>query len=434
LTLLLEEWIADGGEKLTERYIGEAVGEPLTFEVHSQKWGYPKTRANLAHVRKQLKKFYETDGYRNQVIIKLNPGSYVPVIAPNPGSSSGPDLAPEVAGLVLRAKTALDTRSIRGAWRALQYYQKMPFSSGNPRHTANMAFIPVAAGSTVPGAMAAIRPLIEPARAQLRAVGVEPWEWTFADACTKACYEYRWHEALDLLGIAVTNSQGEASYFWWYTALLACCGRVAEAIDILDSGVRHFLRTSLAARADLAMLQIMEKRFEEAEEMLAGCADFVRPNNPTLVFHQALLMEAQDRLTEAVSPILNLVAAEDDAELSSLPVSEALERRDWHTYLNGMLALIFGRAGAKEEATRFLDILLSCKSRMPAASSVEIALAFVGLQRFDEATEWLSKAAFEESDPLCMWFHLFPPLRHLRDHRRFRELLKKLRLEVQRER
>ncbi len=84
LTLLVEEYLFDGGRQLTERYIGAAMGEPLTFEEHSGKWGHPKTRANLGHVRKHLRKYHETEGYRDRVIIKLNPGSYVPVIASNP--------------------------------------------------------------------------------------------------------------------------------------------------------------------------------------------------------------------------------------------------------------------------------------------------------------------------------------------------------------
>lgn len=365
LTLLVDEWLADGGKNLTERYIGEATGEPLTFEGHSSKWGYPKTRGNLGHVRSRLKKFHETAGYRDPVIIKLNPGSYIPVIARNPVSTLVPDLEPEVARLVLRAKTALDARTLRGAWRALQYYQQMPLSGGNPRHTANMVFIPMAAGPIIPGAVAAMRPLMAPASEQMRASGIEPWEWTFADACAKACFEYRWQEALDLMSVAVTNSQGEASYFWWYTALLACRGRVAEAIHILDSALRHFLRTNLAARCDLATLQIMAGQFEDAEEILAGCLDFAAPNNPAVAFHQAMLMEAQDRLREAAAPVMTLFAAQGNTGLSLEPVGAALERRDWHVVLNGMLALVMGRAGATDVATQFLDILLSASTECP---------------------------------------------------------------------
>jgi hypothetical protein len=90
--------------------------------------------------------------------------------------------------------------------------------------------------------------------------------------------------------------------------------------------------------------------------------------------------------------------------------------------------MIMGRVGAKSVASQMLDILLDCKARSPAASSVELALALIGLEKLDDAVKWLRKAAFEENDPFAMWFHIFPPLRHLHVHRGFRALLKDLRL------
>ena len=97
-----------------------------------------------------------------------------------------------------------------------------------------------------------------------------------------------------------------------------------------------------------------------------------------------------------------------------------------------MFALIAGRSGAVRAASEMRDILLESKAKRPAASSVEIALALIGAGEMDQATQWLSKAAFEESDPFTMWFHLFPPLRHLRGHKPYQELLKRLRLPFQR--
>jgi hypothetical protein len=65
LGFLVGEWLADGGARLTLNYIAETLGdEPLTFEEDSDRWGYPKTRANLAHVRNRVRKYFETDGYR----------------------------------------------------------------------------------------------------------------------------------------------------------------------------------------------------------------------------------------------------------------------------------------------------------------------------------------------------------------------------------
>jgi hypothetical protein len=97
-----------------------------------------------------------------------------------------------------------------------------------------------------------------------------------------------------------------------------------------------------------------------------------------------------------------------------------------------MLALISGRDKLIEYATASLDILLKRKARYRAESSFEIALAYIGLHQFDTAVSWLTKAAFEEDNPMAMWFHIFPPLRHLRGHRGFEELLARLNLRSRR--
>jgi tetratricopeptide (TPR) repeat protein len=434
LTLLVEEWIADGGKNLTLNYIGESLNdEPLTYEEDFQRWSYPKTRANLGHVRNRLRTHYETDGYRDPIIIKLNPGSYVPVIEQNTVSTSVTDLDPAVARLVLRAKTALDSRTLRGAWRALHYHGLIPIDLANSRQTANCIFIPLAAAAMIPSSTVAIRPLVDVVLKHFKESGTAPWEGIFAEACGAACYRHQWKKALELFSLAIQLSQGEAKYFWWYTALLASQGRAQEAIEILDGAVRHFSRTNIAVRADLSLLHIMVGNYDDAEETLLGCFDFAAADNPVVACHLAMLYERQDRLEDALKVLTPLFNNQHEG-LSSLPVGEALERRDLYIFLNGMLALVMGRAGATEPATQMRDILLECKAKRPAASSLEIALAHIGVGDFDGAIQSLNRAAFEESDPFAMWYYIFPPLRHLRGQAAFASLLKRLGLPRQRAR
>jgi tetratricopeptide (TPR) repeat protein len=432
LTFLVEEWLAGRSEKLTLEYIGESLkDEPLTFEDDSDRWGYPKTRANLAHVRNRLQSYYETKGYRDPVVVKLNLGSFAPVIASNAVIGNVPDLEPAVARLVLRAKTALDLRTLRGAWRALAYYTQIPLNLANSRQAANSVFIPMAAASIVPSATSAIRPLIDVAIAHIKQSGIEPWESMFTEACGKACYEHQWKESLDLFDLAIVASQGQARYYWWYTALLASLGKARQAIEILDRAVQHFCRTNIATRTDLALLQVMIGCYDEAEETLLGCLDFAALDNPVIVYSQAVLYEAQGRLEDAVRPLM-LIYSDVPQDLDTLSTDEALARRDLHALVNGMFVLVMGHLGATGIASRLLDTLLACKAKRSAASSLEIAVAFIGLRRHDEAVIWLNKAAFEEGDPFAMWFHIFPPLRHLHGHAGFRKLLAKLKLPSQR--
>jgi hypothetical protein len=97
-----------------------------------------------------------------------------------------------------------------------------------------------------------------------------------------------------------------------------------------------------------------------------------------------------------------------------------------------MLALVAGRSGAIGSTSEMLDILLACKAKRERASSVEIALALIGVGKLDDAVAWLNRAALEEDDSFTMWFHIFPPLRHLRKHRGFKDLLAKLNLPLNR--
>jgi tetratricopeptide (TPR) repeat protein len=428
LTFIVNEWIADGGSKLTLSYIGKSLkDEPLTYEA-DLKWSYPKTRANLAHVRNRLRRYYETDGYRDPVIIKLNAGSYVPDIGYNPVTTDIPELDPEVARLILRAKTAIDLRTVSAARRALKYYNLIPLSSTNARQIANLMFIPMAAAPILPSVLSAVEGAVETLIAEIKQLGTAPWESLFAEASATACFRHDWQKALDLFELSITASQGEARYFWWYTALLASVGRIEEAIAILDRAVSHFSRTNIAARTDLALLQIITGRFALAEEHLSTSLEFTTPDNPLIACHFAMLYEAQERLNEAVAPLMKLFDVQIRAMENSRDKAQAKEEIDGHVFLNGMFALIMGRAGALEAASQMYDILLSCKAKRPAASSVEIAFAAIGLGKFEEAVEWLAKAAFDDRDALTMWFHLLPPLRHLHGFEPYEDLLEKLHL------
>ena len=184
LDFILSEWQAGRGSKLTLHYIAETLKtEPLTFEEDSNRWGYPQTRGNLGTVRSRLRKYYETVGYRDQVIIKLNPGSYSPVVEYNPVSTSIPDVDPKIANLILRAKTALDLRTVRGARLASKYYVRIPVDKTNPRQMACSIFLPMVSGTILPRSILGIEPYVDQVLLRIKETGFEPWESIFAEGC-----------------------------------------------------------------------------------------------------------------------------------------------------------------------------------------------------------------------------------------------------------
>ena len=191
----------------------------------------------------------------------------------------------------------------------------------------------------------------------MKETGFEPWECIFAEACDMACYQHDWRKSLHLFELAIANSQGEATYYWWYTALLAAQGRLQEAITILDSAVRHFSRiTNIATRTDLALLQIIAGRFDDAEETLSASLDFTPARNPLIVSSFAILYEAQDRLADGVKPIVEWFQQAGQAGYSPLSADEFVRRRDGHFLLHGMLARTdCGPIGSDERCLRMRE-------------------------------------------------------------------------------
>jgi hypothetical protein len=161
LTLLVEQWLLDGGASLSEKFLGREMNEPAEFEGDSGSLGYPKIRANMRHVRKRLTVFYETIGYRDRVMIKVNPGSYVPEIEYNLRVTDLSEIGPVNERIFLRAKIAIDGRTWRGAYRALEYYFKLEYIPGNARQTSNIMFIPYAVAPIFPNVTKTFQPCLD---------------------------------------------------------------------------------------------------------------------------------------------------------------------------------------------------------------------------------------------------------------------------------
>jgi tetratricopeptide (TPR) repeat protein len=419
------------GARLTERTIGDGLkDEPLTPDKDTGVLGYPKTKSNLNHVRGRLMTYYaDPANSLDPVIIKMEKRCYVPVIAFNRNAFPAVEVEDAIRRLTLRAKTAIDFRTYGSAIRAIQYWAELiENSSDHYQRWANLTFIPFATAPLVAYASHAIMPFASGLIAHARRSGFNPWECVFVEGCISASRDHEWAQALKLFETAKEGSQRESLYFWWHTALLASMGRIHESIDILDGAVRHFSRTNVATRTDLAMLQIMSGRYADAEETLSSTVDFASADNPLIACSFAILYEAQDRLSDALAATREWTdKVKRLSDPANLPLKDAL-RVNWHGYLSGMLALIYGRSQEASEAPHLLAGLLGRKAKYQAQSCIEIGIAHIGLKNYGDAVTWLTKAAFEEEDPIAMWYHIFPPLRHLRGHPGFQNLLAKLHL------
>ena len=433
-TLLIENWALDGGIKLVEEFIGpNCVGEAVENENQEgepAKYGCPRTRAHLSTLRAKLAAYYETDGYCDPVIIKLNVGAYKPAIGYNPVTDMT-DIDRRSELILFRAKSFIDTRNNYGARRAIDQLSSLDSESSHARILANMAFIPYAAAAIIQYFALSYRMRAEHYIARVRATGFEPWECTFADGCLHASRNHDWSKALALFRTSAETSQGQSIYFWWHTALLASTGYLPEAIHILDSAVRHFLRDSVSCRSDLAILLTMAQRYRDASEMLALTYDISSLDRPAFARANAILFEAAGGPDDCamflrayhptIKPLLEW----------PLPVDPDEYSKRWDFILMGVIALMCGHLGRTENAEGIFGNHLYVRQRVPI-SGLAMALPLIGLGRYDEAVNWLEIAAHED-DPYVMWFHIFPPLRHLAGHHGYRKLLKNLNLRLHRD-
>jgi tetratricopeptide (TPR) repeat protein len=313
----------------------------------------------------------------------------------------------------------------------MDYWEQLvKLPSRHPRILSNSLFLLFVAAPVLPKALRdagedvedAIR-MIRRAGFEIDAKGFEPWECTFLDACVQASRYHRWQDSLNLFETANATSQQLAKYFWWYPALLASVGRVNDAISLLDAVVRAYASNSVAAITDLATLLILARRFSEAEQLLSAALDMMPEFKPAIALCLCLYYEAQDRQMEAGRVVLAVFKNLNDNRAN-------LTNYDWHGMLLGMCSLIAGKEGSSDTAEWTLDVLTRGYKKQRLFSAVEVALAYIGNKRHDEAVKWLKKAAFEDGDPFTMWLHIFPPLRHLHGHKGYRELLSKLNLKV----
>lgn len=353
--------------------------------------------------------------------IAFNKGSYVPVIVNI--HSPLPDLPADARRQLFLAMTSLDVglnepNIVEYIWPALTHD---PY---HPRLLAAVALFRVAT-RTVRAITQERYALIELILQRIAAQGLTtlPWEYYFTQGCIKAGRDHDWKAATDLFNRSIQESHGEALFYWWPTALAASQGYIDEAISILQAAVEHFARSHVNARLDLAVLLILAKRFKEAEELLNSTRTLVRlgPDHH-LDLYFVFLYEAQDRFAEAREAIVRW---------QEKPVVGASRIHPDVILFGGMTELVLGRLGDKDQARHFFYLSQTQKmdlyngEAMPASA---LAIAAIGADRLDEAEQWLDYAAFGEHDPLSMWFHLFPPFRHLHSSPGYRRLLKQLKL------
>lgn len=389
--------------EMKEVVIGmEVFGKPGNYD--------PKkdaiVRVSVGQLREKLAEYYETEGRTERVVIRIPLGSYVPDIHYNPA----PDalrLSDRAAVHVFNAKAAFDKRTLPGHEAAFKYLERaLAEHPGHPRLLALKAMVHAARamyGRHPRTELEAAEELVE----QVKALGVEPWEYCLAHAHVKEALYWDWAGAAALYHRAIELSHGEARYGTWYAAFLVSQGRAEEAVALLTEAVSHFAHDVAVIRGDLSLFQLMARKWDDAEETLRSTLE-IFPNGHYLPYlHLAMLHEARGDYPEAVRAIERVPITAPESSITQ-----------------GVRGCFLGLAGERDRARELYEQLQSARqSASGFVPASQIGAAAIGIGDYDAAVAWLSEAALAERDPVMVWIAYLPFMRHIRHHRGFESLI-----------
>jgi TolB-like protein/Flp pilus assembly protein TadD len=328
-----------------------------------------------------------------------------------------PEEAAQISGLPTESTRAYDAyvrgrffwnqRTQEGFNRALEYFNEAIEEDPNYALAhAGIASVYVLLGhelfafdraaDTYPKAKAAARRALE-------------LDETLADAHAVLAYSHLlydrdWDAAEREYERALALNPNYATAYQWYSHYLLPMGRKEESLARSEKAV-ELDPLSLVINMHLGWHHAYSGDNDLAIAQLKRTLEL----GPTFVFAKLFLgqvYERQGRFDEAIAEFASAVELSDRA-----PVHVAA------------LAHAYGLAGRQAEAETLLQELLAGEKPVP---SYEVAIAYVGLGRRDEALTWLERAYEERDSTWLVDMGIDPRLEPLRREPRFQDLMRRL--------
>jgi serine/threonine-protein kinase len=224
----------------------------------------------------------------------------------------------------------------------------------------------------------------------------------------RAVYDWDWEKAERSFRRASELDPNSALAHYGLSKVLASLGRLEEALARMRRA-RDLDPLSLIIASSLAWELGAARRYQEGDEAFRA-AIALDPNFIWTYSLHSWSLEARGRFPEAVAELNKAVALSGSATLAL-----------------GELAHALGRNGQTGEAGRILERLLE-EARRHYVSPFDLARAYEGLGRRDEAMAAMSRACDERS-PIIVFLKVDPVFDPLRADPRFRQLLRRIHLE-----
>ena len=218
-------------------------------------------------------------------------------------------------------------------------------------------------------------------------------------------YNWNWAAAEQDFKRAIDLNPSYANAHNAYASFLMSRGQIDESIAA-SNRARQLDPFSLSISAQRGFLLENARRYDEAIEQLRGVIA-MDPNHYQAHWFLGHTYAANKQFEQAIA------ASEKAVELSQRSPGAL-----------GMLGLVYGLAGRKDDANKVLNELLELNKRRyvtPAA----LANVYIGLDNKDQAFIWLEKALEERSNYIA-YLKVFPILDPLRSDSRFASLVQRV--------
>jgi TolB-like protein len=325
---------------------------------------------------------------------------------------------PEAYDCYMRGRYLFYQHAREGWLKAIDYFDKA--TSIDPGYASAYARLSsVLAFAWFYGAMHPDEAIEKWRNTNQRALGLgdELAETHIAVGRFRLLYEWNWKEAEREYKRAAEINPKSADAYQQYGLLLASRGRFNEAISEAKKALK-LEPLSLLVNFHAAAIYWLSSQWDEALNQIESMIELF-PNSNSAYWVKGLIYSMTGEYDKAIeSYLMSLKLRDDNHALSSL-------------------AFTYGLAGQKEEALKIIDQLIERhkqrydfeEAQAPYATAYNIAGAYGGLRKNEEAFDWL-KRAYREKNGDLIYLKVHSTIggeglwgREFRDDQRFRELL-----------
>lgn len=240
------------------------------------------------------------------------------------------------------------------------------------------------------------------------------------------CCRFQWDRADESFLSALRLAPEETRAHFWYSAFLLAVGRTEEAKQCVSFREKSTPRVPLTSYIRPLFLYVM-REFKEAYDNLTLQSPYFFDIASKMSYHTGDEIVPFDDW-----PVEVLMACLCQAMNQPKAGARYAEAGVLHSKVgafNGLVVMMRAAAGKLDAGTReaAFSLLARMEEETRWQSPVSLALAYMGAGRIDEAVAKLEEAC-KIGHPLMVWLHLWPVFDPLRGHRRFRALIRKMKL------